>query len=384
MCNILRNLFLFFVLFFLQNSFAQTMQIGVLTDFKLKKIKINKATGNYHVMADSIYLGLATSNDVIEIIYVSSGNMMVNFKGNKYSAIRKISLNPIFEEQSIQFTGINPVFSARQYEGDFAITALKSALRMVNEIDLETYLEGVIESEAGSAQKFEYYKVQAIISRTYAKKNELKHSTDGYQLCDRVHCQVYHHKRLNNTQIDSAVSATKHQILCLKNGDFAPTFFSANCGGQTCNPSQVWNENIEGLHSFQDTFCIYTKQATWNKSIPILDWISFLVNDYNFPIDDSISMQLLYDFKQEERQAFYLHPAYGIPLRDLREEFKLKSTYFNAKKEGEYMVLNGYGFGHGVGLCQEGAMKMARNSYSFDQIIGFYFPDYTISNIICK
>ena len=170
MCNILRNLFLFFVLFFLQNSFAQTMQIGVLTDFKLKKIKINKATGNYHVMADSIYLGLATSNDVIEIIYVSSGNMMVNFKGNKYSAIRKISLNPIFEEQSIQFTGINPVFSARQYEGDFVITALKSALRMVNEIDLETYLEGVIESEAGSAQKFEYYKVQAIISRTYAKK----------------------------------------------------------------------------------------------------------------------------------------------------------------------------------------------------------------------
>jgi stage II sporulation protein D len=48
------------------------------------------------------------------------------------------------------------------------------------------------------------------------------------------------------------------------------------------------------------------------------------------------------------------------------------------------MVLNGHGFGHGVGLCQEGAMKMARNSYSFDQIIGFYFPDFTISKIIYK
>jgi len=380
----LRNLFILLVLLLLQNGFAQTMQIGVLTDYKLKKIKINKASGNYHVMADSIYLGLVNSNDIIEVIFVSSGKMMLTIKGNKYSAIRRIYLYPLFEEQSIQFTGINPVFNARQYEGDFVITALKSSMRVVNEVDLETYLEGVIESEAGYTQKYEYYKVQAIISRTYAKKNELKHSTDGYQLCDRVHCQVYHHKRLNNTQIDSAVSATKQQILCLKNGDFAPTFFSANCGGQTCNPSQVWNENIEGLHSFQDTFCIYTKQATWTKSIPLLDWISFLVNDYNFPIDDSLSMQLLYDFKQEERQAFYLHPAYGVPLRDLREEFKLKSTFFNARKEGELMVLNGHGFGHGVGLCQEGAMKMARNSYSFDQIIGFYFPDFTISKIIYK
>ena len=153
-----------------KTGFAQTMQIGVLTDYKLKKIKINKASGNYHVMADSIYLGLVNSNDVIEVIFVSSGKMMLTIKGNKYSAIRRIYLYPLFEEQSIQFTGINPVFNARQYEGDFVITALKSSMRVVNEVDLETYLEGVIESEAGYTQKYEYYKVQAIISRTYAKK----------------------------------------------------------------------------------------------------------------------------------------------------------------------------------------------------------------------
>ena len=122
------------------------MQIGVLTDYKLKKIKINKASGNYHVMADSLYLGLVNSNDIIEVIYVSSGNLTVNFKGNKYTAIRKLSLLSLFEEQSIQLTGINPVFNARQYEGDFVITALKSSMRVVNEVDLETYLEGVIES----------------------------------------------------------------------------------------------------------------------------------------------------------------------------------------------------------------------------------------------
>ena len=360
------------------------MQIGLFTDFQLKKIKISKASANYHVMADSVYLGLLGASDIMEVIFTSSANMTVNFNGNKYPSLKTITISPMFEEQSLQFIGLSPSFTACQYEGDFEIKAMKSAIRVINLVDMETYLEGVIESESGVSQKYEYYKVQAIVSRTYAEKNNHKHISEGYQLCDRVHCQVYHHKRTTNTSIDSAVYHTRGQVLLLLNGDFAPTFFSANCGGQTCSPEQVWDGKIEGLNAFQDTFCIYTKQAKWTKSVPISDWISFMVENYDFPIDDSLSLQLLYNFSQSERQAFYLHPGYGIPLRDLREKFKLKSTFFSSKKEGDFMVLNGRGFGHGVGLCQEGAMKMAKNDYTFDQIIEYYFPDFLISKVICK
>jgi stage II sporulation protein D len=72
--------------------------------------------------------------------------------------------------------------------------------------------------------------------------------------------------------------------------------------------------------------------------------------------------------------AFYLHPVYGIPLRDLREQFKLKSTFFDAVVVGSEVMLYGKGFGHGVGLCQEGAMQMAKKGYSFDQILQYYYP----------
>jgi stage II sporulation protein D len=72
--------------------------------------------------------------------------------------------------------------------------------------------------------------------------------------------------------------------------------------------------------------------------------------------------------------AFYLHPVYGIPLRDLRDHFKLKSTYFDAVVVGQEMMLYGRGFGHGVGLCQEGAMQMAKKGYAFDQILRYYYP----------
>ena len=55
-------------------------------------------------------------------------------------------------------------------------------------------------------------------------------------------------------------------------------------------------------------------------------------------------------YEQLERKAFYIHPVFGIPLRDLREEFNLKSTFFSCYPEGNEVVIKGRGFGHGVGL----------------------------------
>jgi stage II sporulation protein D len=62
----------------------------------------------------------------------------------------------------------------------------------------------------------------------------------------------------------------------------------------------------------------------------------------------------------------------------LREKFDLKSSFFSVHSEGEFVVLEGRGYGHGVGLCQEGAMKMAKSSFTFDQILRFYFPSFTL------
>ena len=87
---------------------------------------------------------------------------------------------------------------------------------------------------------------------------------------------------------------------------------------------------------------------------------------------------MIYTFNQPERYAFYQYPWLGIPLRDLREQFKLKSTFFTSYPEGTDVVLRGRGYGHGVGLCQEGAMKMAKYKYNYMQIALYYFPGVTI------
>ena len=91
---------------------------------------------------------------------------------------------------------------------------------------------------------------------------------------------------------------------------------------------------------------------------------------------------MIYNFRQIDRKAFYIHPSLGIPLRDLRKEFKLKSTFFSSRIDGNDVLLNGCGFGHGVGLCQEGAMKMADLEYDYRQIALYYYSDIRIINFL--
>jgi stage II sporulation protein D len=353
---------------------AQNIRVGLFSDKSIKEIEGIVGKGTYFVFKDSIQLAKLGPADIFKATY-TAGVVRVMVNGIEKGRGKSIRLIQDKQEDYLQVRLILPTAKQRSYEGDFDIEIRKEALNLVNNLDMETYLEGVVESEGGPGQKLNYYKAQAVISRTYAMKYWSKHKENGYNLCDRVHCQAYLHHRSATVIIDSAVHQTRGLVMIDQAGDLYPTYFHANCGGQTSEPHYVWNEEIPNLCSFKDTFCIHTKQAKWEKRIPKEQWTKFLVDKYDFPIGDSVSYELLQHFVQEQRSAFYLHPIYGIPLRDLREQFKLKSTFFDIEMEDEEMVLHGRGFGHGVGLCQEGAMNMAKKGYSFDQILGFYYPE---------
>ena len=173
--------------------------------------------------------------------------------------------------------------------------------------------------------------------------------------------------------IMDAVKATTNEVMVDSNFILAQGYFHANCGGQTSESHYVWNKSVSYLWSVKDTFCVKTRQANWTKKISKYKWKTFLVNQFGFPVKDSIFGKHLYNYTPKEREAFYVDQRLGIPLRDLRQEFKLKSTYFSVKLEGDYVILNGRGFGHGIGLCQEGAMNMAKAGLTYDQILKFYF-----------
>ncbi len=358
---------------------AQQLRIGVLRDHNVKRIAFSYNDGSYSIFGDTTDFGAILPNEFVELLWEKDGVKLK--KGTiELGVFKKVYLIQTKLNTSLVLTSKVPAVKQRKYEDDFEISAGSRDLTIVNLVDTDNYLAGVVESEGGGGRSLEYYKVQALMSRTYVMKYRGRHKKEGFDLCDRVHCQAYHSMMRYTPLIDTAVAHTHDQIMLDQHGDMIDAYFHANCGGQTCEPQYIWNEEIDYLSSFIDTFCIYTKQATWEKRISQDKWRSFLVSKYNYPIGDSIYASMIYTFHQPQRMAFYIHPVFGIPLRDIREEFDLKSTFFSCYPEGADVVVKGRGFGHGVGLCQEGAMKMAKYGYNYIQIAKFYFPGIRVVN----
>jgi stage II sporulation protein D len=343
------------------SGLSQEMRIGVLTSSVLKRVSFSHHNGTYNVYGDGNLVGSIIAGQSLEVSLIS-GKLKLSYDGLDKGAFAKVT---VMGSGSMSIKSISPSVKERKHEDSFEITLQKGKLIIVNQVSLENYLSGVLESEAGGGRHAEYYKVQALLSRTYA--------AEGYQLCDAVHCQAYHNMLRFTPAIRTAVRETRGEVLVDQSNHIVTTYFSANCGGQICDASYVWNTSVPHVQSFQDTFCIHTKQARWTERVSQNAWRKFLVNRYGYPIQDSAMHAMLYTFTQDQRKAFYIHPCLGIPLRDLRTEFNLKSTFFSTHPEGTDVVIEGRGFGHGVGLCQEGAMNMAQKGYSYRQIGLYYF-----------
>jgi stage II sporulation protein D len=350
------------------------MRIGVLRDYALERVLFSYNDANYTIIGDSTELGKITQNEFIDISISNAKKIHLKKGVVNLGTFSKVYLISDLINSSITLTGKSPTIKERKYNDDFEIFIQNKQLTIVNLVEMNNYLSGVVESEAGGGKEFDYYKIQAIMCRTYALKNSNKHQIEGFQLCDRVHCQAYHNMLRFTPLIAEAVFFTENQILVDENYNLASTFFHANCGGQTSEAINVWSKNLPYLNTFKDTFCIYTKQASWETKIPQQKWADFLVKKYNYPIYDSIYGPMIFTFNQNDRLAFYHSSNLGIPLRDLREEFNLKSTFFSCYPEGLNVVIRGRGVGHGVGLCQEGAMKMAKYKFNYKQIGLYYFP----------
>jgi len=345
---------------------AQELRVGIFHGLNMRTISFSANEGSYEVYGDTTSLGLL---ETVNIQWKSNGvGVTSNGVVSVFDTLVLIKQNAT---ASVKLKGVSPSTKQHFYEDNFEITRGAKGLRIVNRVSMNNYLSGVIESEGGGGRHLEYYKVQALMSRTYAIKNAHRHKKDGYNVCDGVHCQAYHNKLRFTPKIRTAVETSEGMVLVDRNNQLVTSYFSANCGGQTCDASYVWNTSVPYLEPFIDTFCIHTRQATWTKAIDKYTWRNYLRD--HFGVTEALYGESIYNFQCNDRTAFYIHPALGIPMRDLRTKFRLKSAYFNTHLEKDKVILEGRGFGHGVGLCQEGAMEMAEQGYDYTQIARFYF-----------
>jgi stage II sporulation protein D len=118
--------------------------------------------------------------------------------------------------------------------------------------------------------------------------------------------------------------------------------------------------------------------ATWEYKILQTNWLDYLSSRFNYNITDPAKKNYALTFKQDTRQVYF---ADSIPLTIIRQDLGLKSTWFSiVDQQGGYLIFKGKGYGHGVGLSQQGAIRMAQLGYSYMDIIKFYYKDVNVVN----
>ncbi len=266
----------------------------------------------------------------------------------------------------------------RNYSGALDCFYDLGLIVFINTCETEEYIAGVVRAEGGPGRNAEYCKAQAVIARSYLHRNILRHTLDNYNVCDNIHCQVFF-GITEDALIRKAALDTKGLVaLDRSNGSVIVPAFHSNCGGVTSNASDVWLSDLPYLKKVSDPHCVRSRNATWRKSMPLSKWTSYLKDS---GLQAEIKDPAMLNFSQITRHADYRIGSFSIPFRQIRSDLDLRSAFFSVVVEGENIVLKGRGYGHGVGLCQEGAMAMAAKGFTFRQIIDFYYTGVVIADI---
>jgi stage II sporulation protein D len=182
-----------------------------------------------------------------------------------------------------------------------------------------------------------------------------------------------YHGRNRNDSIRMAVDATHSLVLVDADIKLIQATFHSNCGGETVNAEDLWGRSQTYLRATVDTFCTAAPHATWTKNLSRTEWLGYLQRKYSLRTGDSAQLYAVLNYEPQCRDLYLGNSWPLVPLKNVREDLGLKSTFFSVRTEGEKVVLEGRGFGHGVGLCQEGAMKMARAGKSYTDILHHYY-----------
>lgn len=352
-------------------SSDEVVNIRIFSQLKIQSFTFSSEAGSYSVWANGVEIVNSSKFPIIKFSY-SNDSVEVKTFENIIGKYKRVKISSSDVTKAFRLKLVLPDRKPRFYEDNLIVSAELGDLKCINEIILDNYISGVVQAESGKRSYQEFYKVQAILARTFALSHLQKHGAEGFNLCDHTHCQAYFGK---TTELDimKAVTDTKGKVVVDDNLNLIDAAFHSNSGGQTANSEDVWGSKLSYLRSVNDTFSIKMPNAKWERKMAKEDWLSYLKLKHNYPIQDSNARWLALTFKQESRKPYLEANNVKVPLKSVRTDLQLKSTFFSIVQQGDTLIFKGRGFGHGVGMCQEGAMRMAKLGYKYPDVINFYY-----------
>lgn len=256
-------------------------------------------------------------------------------------------------------------------------------LLIINHIDLEHYLKGVIPFEANPNWPESTLEASAIVSRTFALFKMIEKRNQDFDVGSGVLSQVYAGENVRHDRTDQIVDRTRGVVL-LYRGEIFPAYFHSASGGATTGASVVWPVKYHpALEGVVCEFCHSSKYDTWSVFISYADIEKVVREQGGFGVRGISTIKLMsYDKsgRPREMEVAGRNGRFKPNFNEFRIWIgaqKLKSTlitrYLNQPEKGG-VTFWGRGWGHGVGLDQYGAKKMGELGYNAPQILEYFYP----------
>ncbi len=252
------------------------------------------------------------------------------------------------------------------------------ALLVVNELDLEEYVRGVVPFEMNASWHPEALKAQAVAARTYGVYQRMMNGAREYDVVAGTQDQVYRGRTQPDPRVQEAVDATSGLVLTHRNAPILAAF-SSTAAGPTEDAMNVWSKDLPYLKGVDCPFDTNSPHYQWRAAINLQELETALRR--SGVMVGTIATVTPFSYSRAGRVTGIriLHSRGELILRgeDLRRVVgytAIPSALFEVESVGREVVLAGRGSGHGVGLCQWGAKELAELGYPFGAILHYYFP----------
>jgi stage II sporulation protein D (peptidoglycan lytic transglycosylase) len=307
------------------------------------------------------------SGNPAEQIKVTSHKRGIKF-GNKLYGINSFTIVPR-TDGSVSIDGA-------YFRGNFKVIKKDGGLWVVNYVNIDDYLKTVVPSEVSPLSDIDSLKAQAIVSRSYAIFTAIRNPEADYYMTGKSQA-YYRGIEAEDKRSTKAVESTKGKVIYFKK-KLLQAFCHASCGGYTENPNNVWPSKYEFPAPVRCKYCKDSKYGSWINKVSFSDIQKRL---------GPLGIKTLYAIKPYRMSRYggrvtemkINHPGGSKTVRfnkfrQLIGYEVIRSGFFKMEKSNGGIIFSGKGWGHGAGLCQEGARKLAEKGKSYKSIIKFYFP----------
>lgn len=296
------------------------------------------------------------------------------------------------------------------YEGEIRISSGTTNLRVVNRIELEEYIKGVVSQEIGDDVSVEAIKAQCVAARSTLLYKIFckKHWSQNADICATTHCQTFKGFDGISPIISMAVEQTENEILVYQD-KVIEALYSSYCGGMTESAECLWGASYPYLRSVSDnpehSPSVDYSEESWitylsskpdcycrryadkrNKSI---DWEKSIPKN---ALAKKLGLATIENIEVIKRGKSGRITAICVQSTDndkvITKELNIRQAFGDLPSSACYFIINkdsidikGTGSGHGVGMCQAGAIEMAEEGFLYQEILQNYFPGTMITHI---